>query len=163
MSEPYILFQIDEANYAVHAGQVQQVEMVERITRVPRAPAFVQGIVYLRGQVAPVINVRRRFHLPDAPLTPRSRLVVTRLEDRLVALLVDSAREFARFDPAALQPLPAGLSGPSRAYLQGVFQLPDRLVLLLDLAKILDLEEQQQLSETALAPVSKKSPSKRKE
>lgn len=147
MNEPYILFQVDDASYAVPAKQVQQVEMVERITRVPNAPDFVQGIVYVRGQVAPVINVRQRFHLPDVPTSPRSRLLVIHLGERLVALLVDSAREFVRLDSDAVQPLPGGLSGPGRDYLQGVFSLPGRLALLIDLQRLLNPEEKEALSE----------------
>ena len=146
MNEPYILFQINGATYAVPAEQVQQVEMAERITRVPNAPDFMQGIASIRGQVAPVISVRRRFHLPDLPATLRSRLVVIRLDGRLVALLVDSAREFARLDSSAVQPLPAGLSGPGREYLQGVIHREDRLVLLVDLQRLLSSDEQETIS-----------------
>jgi purine-binding chemotaxis protein CheW len=152
MNEPFILFQINEATYAVHANQVQQVEMVERVTRVPNAPDFVQGIVTLRGQVLPVISVRRRFHLDEIPTSPRSRLVVTRLGDRLVGLQVDSAREFVRLDSSSAQPLPAGLSGPGREFLQGVITLPERLVLLLDLERLLKIEEQEALTGPLQAP-----------
>lgn len=136
-NEPFILFQIENTTYAVRSFMVQQMEMVEQITRVPNAPAYVDGVVFLRGQVAPVINLRERFGFTRVPYTMQSRLIVANVKGRVVALAVDSAREFTAFDPGQISVPPDTLSGTSRAFIEGVVMLKERLVLVLDLAALL--------------------------
>jgi purine-binding chemotaxis protein CheW len=145
--ENYILFEIEGAAYAVRTSQVEMIEMVESITRVPNAPGFVEGVTAVRGQVVPVISVRRRFHMQPIPLDIRSRLVITRLENRLVGMLVDTAREFARITPDQIKAVDS-LSGQGSEYLDGVAAMPDRLVLLVNLERLLSIEEQDILSAT---------------
>lgn len=150
MNEEYILFMIAGSTYAVLASQVQWVDIPEHITPVPNAPSFVEGIVLARGQVIPVISVRRRFHLEPVPIDIRSRLMVMTLDGRRAGLLVDSAREFVRLDPEMVHPLPQDLTGPGREYLQGVMSLGKdgtRLVLMINLYKLLNPEEQKELAE----------------
>lgn len=144
--EPYILFKLDGAAYAVPSAAVQQLEMIESITRVPNAPDFVEGIVYLRGQVVPVINLRRRFGLEKIPYDKSARLIVVNLDQRVVALAVDSAREFITVEPDHILPPPESLAGPSIEYLQGIVSQPDRLILVINLQKLLTHQEKETLS-----------------
>ncbi len=131
-SEPYILFELAGTTYGVRSQVVQQMEMIEHITPVPNAPDFVEGVVFLRGQVIPAINLRRRFGFPKVPYDLRTRLIVVRTGGRTVGLIVDSAREFVPLDPATIQPPPEGVAGLSGHYLAGIATLGERLVLILD-------------------------------
>jgi purine-binding chemotaxis protein CheW len=135
-AEPFILFELAGATYAVRSGEVQQLEMVGDITPVPNAPRFVDGVVSVRGQVVPVVNLRARFGFARAPFDLRSRLLVVRRDGRTVAFAVDSAREFARISASAVQPPPEGISGLNGRYLEGLAHLGERLVLILDMTDL---------------------------
>lgn len=139
-SEPYILFELAGTTYGVRSQLVQQMEMVEHITPVPNAPDFVEGVVFLRGQVIPAINLRRRFGFPKIPYDLRTRLIVVRVGGRTVGLIADSAREFVPLDPATIQPPPEGIAGLSGHYLTGIATLGERLVLILDLDAVIGQE-----------------------
>lgn len=142
MNEPYILFEVNQTSYAVPSAQVQQVEMLDKITRVPNAPDFVDGIVHLRGRVVPVINLRGRFGFERIDYDLRARLIVVQLGERTVGMAVDSAREFASFDSDAILEPPESLINARAEYLEGIFSLDDRLILVLDLQRVLTPEEQ---------------------
>lgn len=145
--EPFILFRVAGTTYAVRSSQVQSVEMIETLTHVPNTPEFVEGIVNVKGQVVPVINLRRRFHFDLIPYDLRSRLVVTYLERRTIALAVDEAREFVRLDTNAILPPPETLAGPQVRYLEGVIPQENGLVLVIRLQELFNFEEKQALSE----------------
>lgn len=135
-AEPFILFDLAGATYGVRSAEIQQLEMVETITPVPNAPAAVDGVVSVRGQVIPVVNLRARFGFERVDVGLRSRLLVVRRDGRTVGFLVDSAREFARIDPGAIQPPPEGISGLNGRYLEGMAHLGERLVLILDMTDL---------------------------
>ncbi len=134
---PYVLFQVGDTSYAVAASQVEQLEMVEELTRVPDSPPFLEGMVYLRGRVVPVINMRVRFGLPAVAFDLSSRLIVVRLDQRLVALAVDNAREYRSFPDQTLEPAPEALMGYEADYLAGVFHQDKRLILVVDVNRLL--------------------------
>jgi purine-binding chemotaxis protein CheW len=129
----FIIFQVAETHYALHSSYIQQLEMVEHITPVPNAAAFVEGVVFSRGNMLPAFNLRSRFGLPVSPHTTRSRLVVTHLNGRTVALIVDSAREFLTIPEETIQPPPHGMSGLSGNYLKGIATVSGRVILIVDL------------------------------
>src|SRR4030095_15460886 len=100
----YILFTVAETTYAVLSDQVRHMEMVEQITPVPNAPPFVEGVVFSRGQVVPVINLRARFGFERAPIGWRTRLLVVQHGSRRVGLMADDAREFIAIAESAIHP-----------------------------------------------------------
>jgi purine-binding chemotaxis protein CheW len=140
-AEPYILFDLAGTTYGLHSRTVQQLEMVEHITAVPNAPPFVEGVIFSRGQVVPVVNLRRRFGFEKRPHDLKTRLVVVAHNDRTVGLIVDAAREFVAIAPAAIQPPPEAISGLSGKYLQSIATLGERLVLILDVDEILNFTD----------------------
>jgi purine-binding chemotaxis protein CheW len=137
--EPCILFELAGATYCVRSRDIQQLDMVGAVTPVPNAPPFVDGVVSVRGQVIPAVNLRARFGFQRAAPDLRTRLLVVRAQNRAVALIVDSAREFASIDESAIQPPPAGIAGLSGEYLEGTVHLGERLVLLLDVNQIINV------------------------
>jgi purine-binding chemotaxis protein CheW len=149
MQEPYILFKVADATYAIHSDLVQQVVMLENLTRIPNAPDFVDGVLYVRGKVVPVVNLRVRFGMEKATYDLYSRLLVIKLGSRSLGLAVDSAREFVHLDADLVLPPPESLVGPGVEYLEGVYLLDERLILLVNLWQLFDVQERRQL-ETGL-------------
>lgn len=138
---PYVLFELAKTAYAVPSDVVQQMEMVDHITPVPDAPPFVDGVVFVRGQVVPVVNLRARFGLERVACDLKTRLMVVVRQGRTVGLLVDSAREFITLDEDAITPPPEAVTGLSGRYLAGIANITDRLVLILDIDAILTFQE----------------------
>jgi purine-binding chemotaxis protein CheW len=136
-AETFILFGVAGTTYAVRSRDVAHVEMVEQVTAVPNAMPFVDGVVFSRGAVVPALNLRARFGFEKAPYDLSTRLLVVRAGDRTVGLVVDEAREFVALDPAAIQPPATALTGLSGRYLEGVANVGDRLILVLDLSEVL--------------------------
>jgi len=137
--DTYIVFELAGTSYAVPSDAVQQVQMVEKITAVPNAIAVVEGVVYTRGRVIPAINLRLRFGFEKVPFDIRARLVVVNVGGRVLGLLVDTAREFVRIPASSIQPPPEGITGLSGKYLEGIASIKDRLVLMLNLAAVIDV------------------------
>ena len=140
-ADNYILFTVAGTAYALPSQDVAHVEMVEQITRVPNAPAFVDGVVFSRGQVVPAINMRARFGFDRAPLDVASRLLVVHSRGRAVGLLVDACREFMTVPQSAIHPPGEALSGLSAQYVDGVATVGDRLIVLLGLDRLLGSTE----------------------
>lgn len=132
VAETYILFELAGAAYGLRSREVLHIDLLEHITPVPHAPEAVDGVVFSRGQVIPALNLRARFGFPRETPSARTRLIFARSEQRTVALIVDSAREFRSIPDDAIRPIEATLAGVSGNHLRGVATVADRLVLLLD-------------------------------
>jgi purine-binding chemotaxis protein CheW len=141
LTETYILFELADAVYGVRSSDVQHVEMLEHVTPVPNAAAAVDGVVFSRGQVLPVINLRARFGLPRQASTVQTRLIILNVHQRLVALLVDAARDFRRIPTDTVRPIQETLVGIGGNYVEGVATVKERSVLLLNVGAVLTLEE----------------------
>jgi purine-binding chemotaxis protein CheW len=146
-AETYILFELAGSAYGVRSQDVLHIDMLEHITPVPNTAGSVEGVVFSRGQVIPALNLRARFGLPRETPTARTRLIFLRSHQRTVALIVDSAREFRTIPSSAIRPIEETLTGVHGNYVRGVATQNDRLVLLLDIAAVLNLDS----AEPALA------------
>lgn len=141
ITEPFILFELAGTTYGVRSQSVQQVELVEQVTPVPNAPSAVEGVVFSRGQVIPVINLRARFGFELIPHDLRTRLIVIHTNNRVVGLIVDSAREFISIDSNIIHPPNEAISGLKGKYLEGIATLNHRMILILRIEAVIDLEE----------------------
>jgi len=135
---PYVLFRLAGTSYALPSDAVQRLEMVEQVTPVPNAPPFVDGVVFSRGRVVPAVNLRRRFGFDKVPYDPQTRLIVVTHGDRVVGLIVDSAREFVTIGAEEIQPPPDSLGGTSGNYLAGIATVADAVILIVDVAEVLN-------------------------
>lgn len=141
-SQTYILFEVAGATYALPSEVVRQMEMVDQITPVPNAPPFVEGLIFTRGQVVPALNLRLRFGLESKDHDVRTRLIVLSQQGRTLALIADSAREFVTIASDAMRPPPDTLIGAAARYLAGIAMLGERLVFILDVERLLAVEDQ---------------------
>ena len=138
--EPFILFELSGTTYGVRSRFVQQIEMIDDVASVPNAHPAVEGVVLVRGQVIPALNLRTRFGFEKIERDLRSRLVVINTEERVVGLVVDTAREFLKISPESIEPPPEALTGLSDDYLEGIATIGERMILILNLDAVLDLE-----------------------
>lgn len=141
MRDNYILFTVASTIYGVPSQDVAHVELVEGVTRVPNAPPYLDGVVFSRGGVVPAVNLRARFGFERAPYDTRTRLIVVQHASRTVGLVVDSAREFVTIPADVIHPPAEGITGTSGRYLRGVATLGDRMILILDVAELLNYDE----------------------
>ena len=138
MSHAYIFFEVAGTTYAVGSHEILHMEMVDAVTPVPNAAPFVDGVVLSRGQVVPVVNLRARFGYERAAPDQRARLLVVQTEGRILGLLVDSAREFVQLEADAIRPPHESMATVTGAYVVGVATRNGHIVLVLDLARLLE-------------------------
>jgi purine-binding chemotaxis protein CheW len=139
----YVIFELGGSAYGIPSQNVQHIEMLDHVTPVPNANPAIDGVVFSRGQVIPALNLRARFGFPRQEKTLRTRVVFARVHDRTVGLVVDGAREYHTLPAASIRPIETTLTGINGRYLSAVTTLNDRLVLLLDLDAVLNVDDVQ--------------------
>ena len=132
----FILFTVAGTTYAAPSRLVRHIEMIDEVTAVPNAAPHIEGVVFSRGQVVPVVNLRARFGFDRAARDLRTRLLVVDAAGRQVGLMADDAREFVTIPETAVQPPSASISGLSSNYIEGIATIGDRIVLLLDVQDV---------------------------
>ena len=137
-AQTYILFTVAGTTYAARSQQVLHVEMLEHVTPVPNAPPFVEGVVFSRGQVVPVINLRARFGFERGGVDLRTRLLVVQQDGRRLGLMADDAREFITIADSAVHPPNEAIGGMSGNYVEGIATLGERIILLLDIGEVVE-------------------------
>ena len=136
----HVTFRVGNASYAVPAAQVLQLESYETATHVTGAPAYVAGLVQVRGRLVPVVDLRTRFGLPPIEHSLDRRVVVVQNGTRVAGLLVDSAREVVQIDEAAYEKAPEIIEEQASGFVSGVATAAQRLFLLVDVPRIIGEE-----------------------
>src|SRR6266516_3972712 len=99
-----VVFELGAELYGVEIARVHEIIRLQAVTRVPRSPAFVEGVINLRGKVIPVVDLRRRFGLPSADHTRSTRIVVVEIGDQVVGIVVDGVSEVLRVSTSIVEP-----------------------------------------------------------
>lgn len=141
-----VVFKLDKEEYGVDIMQVQEISPYQNLTMVPNSPAFVDGIVNLRGDVIPVVSLKKKFNLTESPVTELTRLIVINNGNRRTGFVVDDASEVITIADKDVEEAPPMIVGADRKYIQGVGKLDKRILIILDLHKLLTEEEENQLS-----------------
>ena len=137
-SDQFILFAVAGTTYALPSAVVAHIEMVEQVTRVPNAPSYIDGVVFSRGQIVPAVNLRARFGFERVPQNLRSRMLVVQEAGRSVGLLADECREFLRVPAESVHPPGDALAGIHADYIAGIATMGERMIVILDLAALLN-------------------------
>lgn len=145
--EPYVLFELAGSLYGIPSRSVQHIEIFEHATPVPNAHRAIDGVVFSRGQVFPALNLRARFGFERQEKTLRTRLIFVTVHDRTVGLIVDNAREFLNVPSARIHPIETTLTGVNKRCLKAVTKIGERLVLILDLEAVLNVDQGQLLEQ----------------
>ncbi|MEW6555492.1 MAG: chemotaxis protein CheW [Actinomycetota bacterium] len=136
-----VVFSLGREEFAVEVTQVREIMRMEEITRMPKSPHFVEGIINLRGQIIAVVELSKRLNLEVGERDSDTRIIVVEAEDIKVGMIVDAVSEVLRISADEVEPSPTLATDISAAYLQGVVKQDNRLIILLDLTKVLSLQE----------------------
>lgn len=137
----WVTFRLGDETYGINVMQVQEVLRLTEIAPVPGAPDYVLGIINLRGNVVTVIDARRRFGLPDASPDEASRIVIIENGSYVIGMLVDSVAEVVNLHASEIESAPNVGSEESARYIQGVHTTGEKLLILVDLNKLLTPED----------------------
>ncbi|MFO8031035.1 MAG: chemotaxis protein CheW [Desulfohalobiaceae bacterium] len=142
-----VSFKLKDEEFGVDILQVQEIIRMQEITHVPNAPDFVEGVINLRGRVIPIVDLRKRFGLESKEHGSATRIIVVMIGQVTVGLIVDEVSEVLRIPEDTVEPPPPIVAGIESDYIKGVGKLEDRLLILLDLNKILSREEKSSLKQ----------------
>ncbi|MCC2643183.1 MAG: cheW [Nitrospira sp.] len=133
----FVICRIGNEEFAVDVLSVQEINRIVEVTRVPKTPPYVEGVINLRGRIIPVLDLRKLFGLTGAKRTTNTRIVVVSVQARLVGLVVDSVEEVLRVPKSAIEPPPSVGTMAGAEFTQGVGRIEDRLLILVDLNRLL--------------------------
>ncbi|WP_075355727.1 chemotaxis protein CheW [Desulfovibrio sp. DV] len=136
-----VTFGIGEEEYGIDILEVQEIIRIMDITKIPNSPPHVEGVITLRGKVIPVIGLRCRFNMESRPHDSQTRIIVVDIRGIIIGFLVDGVSEVLRIQSNTVEPPPPVASGVESEYIKGVGKLDDRLLILLDLDKLIPTEE----------------------
>ncbi|WP_067727065.1 chemotaxis protein CheW [Oceanobacillus damuensis] len=143
----FIVFRLNDQSFGVDVQQVISIERVQKITEVPRTSEFIKGVTELRGETTPIIDLKERLLITEAEPTDDSRILVVSVKDMQVGLIVDAATEVKDISGDMIQSAPKLIGGVRDTFLKGVAKIDSELLILLDLGRIVDLEETNELRE----------------
>jgi purine-binding chemotaxis protein CheW len=143
-----VSFNIGQEEFGLGIQSIQEINRMVDITRVPNSPEFVSGVINLRGKVIPIINLRKRFGFPPKENDRNTRIIVVELGNMVVGFVVDAVSEVLRIPKSITEPPPSIVAGIGSEYITAVAKLENRLLILLDLERILKDKEKQQLGST---------------
>jgi purine-binding chemotaxis protein CheW len=142
-------FRIGRETFGLPISMVREIVRVPEITSVPNAPDYIEGVINLRGRIIPVVDLRKRFREKVIETTKRNRIVVVELENRSIGLIVNSASEVLKILPSDIEPPNTLFQEGELNYITGVGKFRGRLVMLLDMTKILKRGELRRLEDAA--------------
>jgi len=142
-------FRIGNETYGVRIGSVREIVRVPEITSVPSAPDLIEGVINLRGKIIPVMDLRKRFGQTEIVSDKKNRILVVELENKLIGLIVNAASEVLKIPPSEVDSPGSVFAEGESSYVTGVGKLKGRLIILLDIAKLLQRPEYKRLEEAA--------------
>jgi len=128
---------LNEVEYGIDILSIHEILKMPAITRLPNSPEFIKGVLNLRGNVLPVVNVRVRFGLPESPRTESTRIIVVEVGSRLIGLLVDEVFQVVRIPKRNVDTPNELIEGVSAEFIDGIGRLKNRLIVLLKLENML--------------------------
>jgi purine-binding chemotaxis protein CheW len=135
-----VTFEVADEEFAVNILAVQEINRMMEITRVPQAPPEVQGVINLRGKIIPVVDIRKRFNLDARDHNSDNRIIVVKVQGRVIGFIVDCVHEVLRINTSIVEPPPSMITSIDSDFIEGVGKLDDRLIILLDLEKLFATE-----------------------
>ncbi|NLJ80527.1 MAG: purine-binding chemotaxis protein CheW [Firmicutes bacterium] len=137
-----VIFRLQNEEFGVEITDVREIVKPQHITRLPHVADYIEGVTNLRGEVIPVICLRKRFGLEPQENTQETRIVILEVGGSLVGYVVDAVTETLRLPENAIEPPPSSIAGLRSDYLAGVGKLDERLLILLEVDKILGSSEE---------------------
>ena len=136
-----VTFRLANEEYGLPITKVREINRLVPVTKLPQTPSFMEGIINLRGIIIPVIDLRKRFEMSIADHDDDTRIIIVDISGQIVGVTVDAVIEVVRLNTADIEPTPATVVVDSQ-YIEGVGKIDDRLIILLNIDKVLTNEEE---------------------
>ncbi|WIV10506.1 chemotaxis protein CheW [Proteiniborus sp. MB09-C3] len=147
MSEKqYVVFNLGKEEYGIDIMNVTEIVQCQDSVKVPNSPKFIEGITNYRGKVIPIICLKKKFGMEDSTRDANTRIIVINLNDKQIGFLVDEASQTVRLDDSNIDPTPDIIAGIERKYITGVGKLENRLIILIDLEKVLTDDDKEKIN-----------------
>jgi purine-binding chemotaxis protein CheW len=146
-SVQFVAFRLGRAEFAVEVFAVQEILRHQPVVEVPRAPAFVEGVMELRGALVPVVDLRRRFGMENPGYDKSTRVMIAQIAEERIGLVVDAVTEVLRVPESALAEPPPYVREVAAEYVRSIANLPDRLLVVIDFQRVLSSDELGQLAD----------------
>lgn len=144
-----VTFNLGSEEYAVDILKVQEINRMKEITRVPNAPDYVEGVINLRGKVIPVVSLRKKFFLEERENDVQSRIMIMDIQGITMGLIVDAVSEVLRVPAGIVEQAPPMTSNVSTEFIRGIAKFEDRLIILLDMERLIGKPEETALIESS--------------
>ncbi|MFN8578416.1 MAG: chemotaxis protein CheW [Candidatus Sericytochromatia bacterium] len=141
-----VVFKLGTDEYCVPVSQAREIQIYSTPTRIPNTPSFVEGIINLRGQIIPILDLKKRFGAGATDVNSATKIIIIDMDGELLGILVDSVSEVLKIQQSRFEPTPNAVkSSINTNYISAIGKLNDRLLILVDLAKVLNEDEIEQL------------------
>ena len=141
-----LTFSLGAEYYGVDILKVQEIRGYDTVTRIPDAPAWIKGVINLRGAIVPVIDLRIKFRLETVAYNEFTVMIILNLASRIVGIVVDGVSDVTRLTPDQIKPAPEFGAGVDTRYISGLGALEDRMLILVDIERLLQAEDLAALS-----------------
>lgn len=142
-----VTFNLVGEEFGLPILDVREIIRMVEVTPVPHSPSFVEGVINLRGQILPVIDLRKRFNLESSEANDDTRIVVVEINNNLIGLIVDGVNEVLRIPEETVNAAPQIVSsGIGAEYIQGIAHYDEKMIILVDLLKVFSNDEMENLS-----------------
>lgn len=139
----FVVFRLDKQEYGIDIDQVYEIERMKEIiiSPVPKTPYFIEGIINLRGEIVPIVNLRKKLGLPPKEIDRNTRVLMVKIENKIIGFLVDEVSEVVNIVESKISLPPEEVTSVSAKFIIGVARLERRLILLLNINEVMALEE----------------------
>ncbi|NBG87590.1 chemotaxis protein CheW [Isachenkonia alkalipeptolytica] len=145
-TQQYVIFKLEGESYGIPIEYVKTIEKMTEMTRVPNAPDYLEGVINLRGEVVPIINMRKRFDLSELDEAEDTRTIILELEEISVGMIVDSSSEVLSINNSAIDQTISLDAAVQDEHIRGIGKIDERMIILLNLYKVLQIQDSETLS-----------------
>jgi len=135
----FVVFELDNEEYGIDILRVKTIEKVARITRIPKSASYIKGVINLRGEIVPIVDLREKFKLESKEESDNTRIIIVYIDDINVGLIVDSASTVMEINNDMIEAPPVSLGNIEQNNIYGIGKLDNRIIILLDVFKMLNI------------------------
>lgn len=146
----FVVFKLGDEEYGIPITQVKEIIRLTTPTKIPKSPAFIEGVINLRGEIMPIVDLKKRFELELSEYDSDARIIVVEISDHICGITVDAVSEVLRISTSSIEPPPGMMANIDVEYIAGVGKVEDRLLIILDIDKLFNDDEQQALKQVKI-------------
>ena len=135
----FVVFELDNEEYGIDILRVKTIEKVTKITRIPKSASYIKGVINLRGEIVPIVDLREKFKLESKEESDNTRIIIVYIDDINVGLIVDSASTVMEINNDMIEAPPESLGNAEQNNIYGIGKLDNKIIILLDVVKMLNL------------------------